>query len=69
VFLIDRPHDRLCVQRVGPQLGRASYPAWFFARERFMGAFLGHYRVVAEFDSLDPAQIGARSRGFLFQRV
>lgn len=34
--LIDAPRDRLTVQRVHPSVYRGSYPAWFFARERFM---------------------------------
>jgi putative methyltransferase (TIGR04325 family) len=60
--------DRLTVQRVSRRLGGASYPAWFFARGKFLRAFEHAYRLREEFASLDRANIPSRYEGFLFER-
>jgi putative methyltransferase (TIGR04325 family) len=73
--LIDRTpflqgeRDRLCVQRVSARLGRASYPAWFFSRTKFLRQFEGRYSLVEQFDGDDRANVRCRYQGFLFQRV
>jgi putative methyltransferase (TIGR04325 family) len=70
VPLIDATDDRLTVQRVPPTLYEARYPAWFFSRERFEGAFAGWIRTMrwlaGEYATLDGAHIDFR--GFLFRR-
>jgi len=43
--------DRIAVQRVPPDIYPASYPVWFFNRERFLGRFEGRYEIVLEFAS------------------
>jgi len=43
--------DRLAVQRVPPEIYPASYPVWFFNRERFLARFNGRYEIAAEFPS------------------
>jgi putative methyltransferase (TIGR04325 family) len=67
--LLDGARDRLTVQRVGERLGRASYPAWFFSRAKFLRAFEGKYRLREEFASSDHANIASRYQGFLFARI
>lgn len=66
---IDGSRDRLTVQRVAPRLGAASYPAWFFSRKKLDRYFEGRYRLVEQFDGTDNANIRARFRGLLFQRL
>lgn len=67
--LLDGERDRLTVQRVSERLGRASYPAWFFSRTKFLRQFESKYRLREEFASLDHANIASRYQGFLFQRL
>lgn len=51
MFFTDRPDDIVMVQRVPRTIYDASYPVWFFSREKFF-AFLGErYAVVMECDS------------------
>jgi putative methyltransferase (TIGR04325 family) len=71
--LIDRtgfvrgPGDRLTVQRVPPSIYDASYPCWFFEREKLLRSLPG-YRVVAEWPGFDILDTGAESRGLLLER-
>jgi putative methyltransferase (TIGR04325 family) len=43
--------DRVTVQHVPPEIYPASYPVWFFERERFLSHFAANHRVVLEFAS------------------
>ena len=61
--------DRLTVQRVPPAIYDASYPCWFFAREKLLAPFAADYRVVAEWPSFDAVDIAAEFRGLLLERV
>ena len=56
---IDEDSDRLTVQYVPPSIYHASYPAWFFSRNRFDAEVvqLG-YKVEARFKALDAMEIG-----------
>ncbi|MBA4416985.1 MAG: methyltransferase, TIGR04325 family [Syntrophus sp. (in: bacteria)] len=66
-FLKDIP-DRLTIQNVPPGIYRASYPAWFFNREKFLKLFQKQYDLVAEFTSNDKApEIAAEFKGFIFK--
>jgi len=47
---IDSGDDRLTVQHVNPDIYRASYPAWFLNREKFLSHF-EDYTCLAEFSS------------------
>lgn len=70
---IDSTDDRLTVQKVPPHIYNASYPAWFFNKDKFIDFFTGSYNLVAEF----PGYIGevinidnkplAGYRGFIFE--
>jgi putative methyltransferase (TIGR04325 family) len=66
--------DHLTVQRVPPQIYRASYPCWFFAQANLCAAFAQGYRLVTDFDSALGQQLPgnhglrARYRGFIFAR-
>ncbi len=47
--LHERAPDRIAVQRVPPEIYSASYPVWFFNREKFLARFEGRYELVHEF--------------------
>lgn len=59
--------DRITVQRVSPDIYEASYPAWFFDLETFKEFFSKNYDLLAEFDSLDRANIPSVFKGFIFR--
>ncbi len=44
-------YDRLTLQVVPPEIYQASYPAWFFQKDRFLSHFSKAYKLVAEFPS------------------
>ena len=63
--------DRIAVQNVPPEIYPASYPVWFFNRERFLVELAGDYRVVSEFASEAVWPVGWRrypSTGLLLER-
>jgi putative methyltransferase (TIGR04325 family) len=67
---IQGSEDRLTVQTVSKRVYSASYPAWFFSREKFMAALGNGYRLVEEFESGDRAvTVPSRYLGFIFQRA
>ena len=69
---IERGEDRITVQRVPPEIYEASYPAWFFNRERFLEFFSKDYEFIAEFDALAGTfYVGkdrAYDKGFIFRK-
>jgi len=66
---IEGARDRLTVQHVPPEIYPASYPAWFFSVERFFAPFEGRYRMIAQFDALDGANIRASYKGVILERI
>jgi putative methyltransferase (TIGR04325 family) len=63
--------DRLTVQRVPPEIYKASYPCWFLDRSKFLGHFEQDYVMIEPYTSelfiwLDGTKV--RYEGFLFQR-
>lgn len=64
--------DILCVQRVPPEIYKASYPCWIFSRARLMSAFGPRYAALASFaDGSGRWRAGAASfelRGFILER-
>ncbi len=60
--------DRLTVQHVPPQIYDASYPCWFFEREKLLRPLGAGYRVVADWPSFDAVDIAAEFRGLLLER-
>jgi len=71
--LIDSGDDRITVQKVPPSIYDASYPAWFFNREKFLSFLSRDYELMAEFDALSGTIYlrGARAvdKGFVFRKV
>lgn len=61
--------DRLTVQRVPKAIYEATYPCWFFERERLLRPFQADYGVVGEWASFDSVDIDAAFRGLLLERV
>jgi len=60
--------DLLTVQHVPPSIYSASYPCWFFNRERFFGHFTPDYEVVATFPALDKANVPSSFEGAILTR-
>jgi len=74
IIIIDRTpfvagEDRLTVQKVNPSIYKASYPCWFFNKEKFLGMFGDSYNLVLEFEALDRANIKSEFLGFIFQKI
>jgi putative methyltransferase (TIGR04325 family) len=64
---LEMDSDRITVQKVSPDIYEASYPAWFFNLKKFEDFFLKDYELIAEFDSLDRANIPSVFKGFIFK--
>ncbi len=62
-------NDRITVQKVNPKIYRASYPCWFFNKNRFVDFVTEKYSLIMEFDALDRANIKSEFKGFLFRRI
>lgn len=71
--LIESGDDRITVQKVPPSIYDASYPAWFFNRDKFLSFLSGDYELMAEFDALSGTFYlrGARAvdKGFIFRKI
>lgn len=67
-FLLSDRRDRLTVERVPPEIYDASYPAWFFNKRKFLDFVQKGYRVVAEFEGFDHANIASQYKGFILDK-
>lgn len=67
--LVEGGRDLLTVQFVSPEIYAASYPAWFFSREKFLKAFEGAYEIVMQFDAQDRVNIPSSFEGFIFRKI
>lgn len=69
---IERGEDRITLQKVPPDIYEASYPAWFFNREKFLDFFSANYELVVEFDALaGTIPLGdcfGYDKGFIFRK-
>jgi putative methyltransferase (TIGR04325 family) len=65
-FLSGR-EDRITVQKVPQEIYRASYPAWFFNEDKFLGHFSRDYDLISDFESNDRANIQSVFKGFIFK--
>lgn len=55
---ITEPEDRLTIQKVPPAFYNASYPSWFFSREKMFNFLLREYDEVFEFNSNQVLNLG-----------
>lgn len=60
--------DRLTVQTVPPEIYETSYPCWFFDKRTFYDFFEDKYAVVAQFESLDKANIPSVFEGSIVRK-
>jgi putative methyltransferase (TIGR04325 family) len=60
--------DRLTVQRVPASIYPASYPCWFFEREKLLQPLARDWRVVAEWPAEGHVDIAAEYRGLALER-
>ena len=71
-LFFDEGPEEISLQVVPPDIYRASYPAWFLDRRKFLSFLFGEYDVTAEFDSLaGTVRLGGRTakdKGFIFTR-
>lgn len=67
-LLPSSPEDRLTVQKVRPSTYSASYPAWFFSKEKFLLFVRKHYRIVALFDCSIWSNIKSEFKGFILEK-
>jgi putative methyltransferase (TIGR04325 family) len=74
-ILIDRTpfsadgRDCITIQKVPPEIYKASYPHWFFSLDTFKNNFKDRYELVEEFDSsIDSANFPSKYKGFIFSR-
>lgn len=71
--LIESGNDRITVQKVPSSIYDASYPAWFFNRDKFLSFLSNDYELMAEFDALSGTIYlrGARAvdKGFIFRKI
>ena len=66
-FVLD-DNDILTVQKVPREIYAASYPCWFFGKQRFYAFFEDEYTVVAKFPSLDKANRPSTFEGCIFRK-
>lgn len=67
-ILLSGGSDRLTIQKVPPYIYKASYPAWFFNKAKFLKHFQRRYRIVAEFTSTDKVNIHSKFIGMIFDK-
>lgn len=60
--------DLLTVQKVHPNIYKASYPCYFFNKSKFINYFLDKYTLITEYNSIDKYNIPAKSKGFIFKK-
>jgi len=66
---IEGENDRLTLQKVPKEIYPASYPAWLFSKHKFLSFVQDQgYRVVAEFESFDKANVECEYLGFILER-
>lgn len=61
--------DRITVQKVNPEIYKASYPCRFFNKQKFIFSFSPDYKLIVDFEALDKANIVSEFRGFLFELI
>jgi putative methyltransferase (TIGR04325 family) len=59
--------DRITLQRVTPEIYKASYPAWFFSEIKFLKFLNQKYDLIEQFDCADKANIPSVFKGYIFR--
>jgi putative methyltransferase (TIGR04325 family) len=67
-FVNGNTRDRITIQKVLPTIYSASYPCWFFDKDRFLSYLLLKYDVVEEFECNDYSNIKSKFLGFLLKK-
>jgi len=62
-----KENDRITIQKVHPAIYKATYPCWFFNKEKFLAYMSRSYELIFGFDALDKANISSEFLGFLFR--
>lgn len=62
-------YDRITVQKVNSNIYKASYPCWFFNKDKFINYMKSDFELMLEFDSPDRSNIKSEFKGFLFKRI
>ena len=74
-FISNNSRDRITIQKVPPSIYEATYPCWFFNKERFLSIFKNDYSLVEEFegylgqDIKIDNRIDAKYLGFIFKKL
>ena len=61
--------DRITIQKVHPSIYKATYPCWFFNKNKFTSYMSQAYDTIVEFDALDKANIPSEFKGFLYRKT
>jgi putative methyltransferase (TIGR04325 family) len=61
--------DRITLQKVNPKIYKATYPCWFFNKEKFVSFISNGYNIILEFEAIDKANLISEFKGFILQRV
>ncbi|NOU19897.1 MAG: methyltransferase, TIGR04325 family [Bacteroidales bacterium] len=62
-----RGDDRITIQKVNPAIYKASYPCWFFNKQKLLSFLESEYELIIEFDTLGRANIPSEFKGFLYK--
>lgn len=70
---LEEGNDMITVQKVPSEIYKASYPAWFFNKRKFLDFFQKDYELIEEFDTLAGQilinhRIKAMDRGYIFKK-
>jgi len=68
-ILFEGETDILTVQNVPSKIYEASYPAWFFNRDKFLSQFDDSFKLVNESNSDDRVNYPCEYKSFFFRRV
>ncbi|MEW5819373.1 MAG: methyltransferase, TIGR04325 family, partial [Cyanobacteriota bacterium] len=72
--VVDSNNDILTIQKVPPEIYEASYPAWFFSRQRLFNTIQKKYSLIEEFEALaggidiHNTKFSAIDKGFFLKR-
>ena len=66
--LIEAQTDRLTIQRVSPKIYDASYPAWFFSKDKFLQFIQKDFQIHEMYDCGIKLNIRSEMMGFVLKR-